>query len=261
MTTARRADPGIGQDNAPVGSRAWAERVRLDMQAVVGHVHEQPESLRFYVDLVKQHRAWTLMNKPDGSCFATFEDFCAHKRPWGLGKPWETIEPFLVAVIGKPATQLMTVAPAQSPPGKVVDDNRPEGGLLPERHTERLRAIAERAPEPVRALFRDDLIGTKEAAALGPKNPTPEEAARVTAVAIEAAKVAEASPTKTPKEKRETKQKVNATVRKALDREADPVRLATLAIAKVPFQRLAELACYIPLETRRALLACLKGTM
>ena len=56
----------------------------------------------------------------------------------------------IAAVSGKRAVALATVAPAKSPPGKATGDNRPEGGNVSPRNTERLRAIAERAPEPVR---------------------------------------------------------------------------------------------------------------
>ena len=80
-----------------------------------------------------------------------------------------------------------------------------------------MRAIAERAPEPVRELYRQGLIGAKEAAKLGPKNPSPEEAAKVTSIAIEATKVARAEPApKTPREKRQVQRRVNETVRAAL---------------------------------------------
>lgn len=51
--------------------------------------------LRFWERKLVEHRAWTLMNKPDGSFFGTFEEFCEHRQPWGLGKPWPEIKPAL----------------------------------------------------------------------------------------------------------------------------------------------------------------------
>ena len=253
-----KSDPGIGRDDAPIGSEPWAQSVRLHLQAIVKDIDSEPKRVRRYINIINEHRAWTLMNKPDGSYFATWEDFCEFRQPWGLGKAWEDIRPFLEAAEGKRAVQLATVAPAKSPPGKASEDSRPEGGLLSTRGTERIRAIAERAPEPVRELYREGLIGAKEAAALGPKNPTPEEAARVTGVAIAAREVARAEQPKTEREKRNVQKKVNAVVRVALGREPDPVATAARALDKVPVQRLAELVSLLAPGLCRTLRTCLE---
>jgi len=190
------------------------------------------------------------MNRPDGSYFATWEEFCEYKQPWGLGRPWEELRPFLEAAEGKRAVQLTTVAPAK-PEGRPSKLD-PEG-LVSGTTEKRLRAIAERAPEVARELYRDGLIGAKEAAALGPKNPTPEEAAKVTAVAIEARDVARAEKPKTEREKRTVQKKVNTVVREGLGREADPVKVAVNALAKVPFQHLAVFVSRLPDNVRRTL--------
>lgn len=247
------ADPGIGREEDPIGSVGWAQRVRLSMQAIVNDVDTKPDALRRYVDMVTKMRAWTLMNKRDGSFFTTWEEFCEYKQPWGLGHPWADLRPYVEAVHGKRATDLATVAPAQSPPGKANEDKGPEVPLLDGRKDKRLRAIAERAPEPVRELYKDGLIGAKEAAALGPKNPSPEVAAKVTAVAIEARDIARAAKPKSEREKRTVQRKVNATVREALDREPDPLDAAIRAIAKVPFERLAFLVSRLPSNVRKTL--------
>jgi len=249
-----KADPGIGRDDAPIGSESWAQAVRLHLQTIVKDIDGEPKRVRRYVNIINEHRAWTLMNKPDGSYFSTWEAFCEHPQPWGLGKPWEELRPFLEAAEGKRAVQLATVAPAKSPPGKVILDSYPKDkNVRAPAQEARLRAIAERAPEPVRDLYRDGLIGAKEAAALGPKNPTPEEAAKVTAVAIEARDVARAEKPKTEREKRTVQRKVNAVVRVALNRAPDPLTIAVNALGKVPFQRLAELVSRLPDNVRRTL--------
>jgi len=223
--------------------------------------------LKFYVDLVNKERAWTLMNKPDGSFFGSWEEFCEHRQPWGLGKPWDQLRPFIEAAVGKQALQLATVAPAKPPqagPGRghtqTDKTHYPEDSLFTPAapaHEARLRAIAERAPEPVRELYRDGLIGAKEAAALGPKNPTPEEAAKVTEVAIAAKQVATEAKPKTPKEKMAVKKTVNAVVREMTGREPDPVALAANALAKVPPHRLAELVARLDPGFRRDLVIAL----
>jgi len=247
-----KADPGIGRDDAPIGSESWAQAVRLHLQAIVKDIDSEPKRVQRYVDLINEHRAWTLMNRPDGSYFGTWEDFCEFRQPWGLGRAWAELRPFIEAAVGKRALDLATVAPAKSPPGK-AEDKGPEAPLLSTRSDKRHRAIAERAPEPVRELYRDGLIGTKEAAALGPKNPTPEEAAKVTAVAIEARDVARAEKPKTEREKRTVQKKVNTVVRAGLGREADPVKVAVNALAKVPFQHLAVFVSRLPDNVRRTL--------
>jgi len=112
-----KADPGIGRESAPVGSRLWAERVRLDMQGVVGSIEKKPQAVKFYVDLVKKHQAWTLMNRPDGSFFKTFEEFCEHRSPWGLGRPWSELRLYIVAAFGgnEAAVEAMTTTAEAAP--------------------------------------------------------------------------------------------------------------------------------------------------
>jgi hypothetical protein len=83
--------------------------------------------------------------------------------------------------------QLATVAPAKSPPGKALADNRREGGFLSGRTTERLRAIAERAPEPVRELYAEEAAKRMKAGKGDPVADLPgglarEQAARVVGV-------------------------------------------------------------------------------
>ncbi len=172
------ADPGVGRDDDPIGSKGWAERVRLRMQGIVNDVDTKPDALRRYVDLVKQHRAWTLMSTPDGGVFKTWEEFCEYRQPWGLGKKWETLRPYVEAVVGKAATQLATVSPAQSPPG-----TKGSQGALSTHTDKRLRAIL-RAPEEVQELYKAGAISQKVAAKLGPKKPTGEQMSKIAEVVI-----------------------------------------------------------------------------
>jgi len=224
-----RADPGIGRESAPIGSVEWAQNVRLHFQTAMKRLEEAPERVQAFVDQVIQHRAWTLMSKPDGSFFSTWDEFCAFPQPYGLGKPWDEFRPFLEAAKGKKVVQLGTVAEDRrrmnganqhtgakedSPPGA-------ENADTPDVDT-RLRAIL-RAPEQVRDLYRADLIGQKEAARLGPKNPTPEESAKVTEVAIAVADVVKTAPKPaTSRAKRDIQRQVNKTVREMTGSEPAP---------------------------------------
>jgi hypothetical protein len=226
-----RADPGIGREAAPIGSVEWAQHVRLHFQAAMKRLEEAPERVQSFVDQVIQHRAWTLMSKPDGSFFATWDEFCASPQPYGLGKPWDEFRPLLEAANGKKAVQLGTVADPQvhAGPGrghKGEEKTNCDGrNSFPDREkASRVRAIL-RAPEQVRDLYRADLIGQKEAAKLGPKNPTPEEAAKVTEVAIAVTDVVKTAPRpESPRAKRDIQRKVNMKVREMVGSGPDPVR-------------------------------------
>jgi len=130
-------------------------------------------------------------------------------------------------VVGKRPLQLATVAPDAQGKREDLDTSPPREGKSPHAAVERLRAIAERAPEPVRELFRKGLIGTKEAARLGPRGPTPEKAAEVTAIANEVTAIARTAPAGTERERREVARKVNETVRARLNRNGSPPPDAT----------------------------------
>ncbi len=230
----KRADPGIGNEAAPVGTVAWAQNMRLAMQHALHHVHITPESFSRYVTFAIEHRAWTLMNKPDGSTFATFAAFCEHAEPYGLGKPVVEVEKILKFAIGDKAAALGIVAPAQSPPGKAPIDKAHDGPLPSGTNDKRLRAVATRTPEPVRDLFKADLIGIVEAAKLGPKNPTPDEAAHVTEIAQTLATEAKALPQSTPAEKATAKRTITKRARELLgEPAADPVARVLRAISKL----------------------------
>lgn len=85
---------------------------------------------------------------------------------------------------GRKVVQLAVVAPAQPGPGRghLLEEKKGHDGpsfIEQERSEKRIRAIAERAPEAIRDLYRQDLIGVDVAARLGPKSPTPEQFATV----------------------------------------------------------------------------------
>ena len=222
---APKADPGVGRDDSPIGSEEWAQRVRLSMQSLVNHMDFQPKSFKRYVDMVNEKRAWTLMNKPDGSYFGSWEEFCEHRQPWGLGQKWEKLRPLVEAVAGKQSVQLATVAPDQRP----LREHNASGAFAPGNHSatelqnggsnhetaRRLRSVL-RAPEPIQDLYRAGLIGQVEAAKLGPRDPEPVQAARIVEVARAAQAVASATPATTPREKKKVQREVNKVVRAQL---------------------------------------------
>lgn len=86
-----------GDGAAPVGTKGWAERVRLTMLSMAEHLGEDEERLLGYVEFIQEHEAWKLLSKKDGTPFKTIEEFCGHARPWGLGVAWEEMQPHLAA--------------------------------------------------------------------------------------------------------------------------------------------------------------------
>jgi len=81
------SDPGGETLGAPIGSSVWAKRVRLELQSVVDDLPKPITRAAGYVRLIHDHRAWEIMNRRDGSMFASFDEFCTAARPWGLGIP------------------------------------------------------------------------------------------------------------------------------------------------------------------------------
>ena len=201
-TKATKSPFGTSGTGQPVrierGSSPKAQYVRLAMQSVVKDFEKAPERMQGYVDLVLKHRAWVLMNKPDGATFASWEEFCGFAQPWGLGKPWTEIRPVLEAAHGKRTVQLAIVPDATPPKAGPGRGHKPDCAEIKQpaiaadgftqRTAGQLRAI-NRAPDTVKEAYREGRISQTLAAKLGPKNPTPEVAAKVAEVAGEIRKI------------------------------------------------------------------------
>lgn len=174
------ADPGYGDPNAPIGTAEWAKRWRLCFQTEVKQLSRSPKSNAAYYDLGEKHQAWTLLTDEKGSHFKTWAAFCAYRQPYGLGTDPAEFEKFVKPAMGEKAFDLMTVSPGSQGERTDLGETSPDerGKLSGHTKRETLRAIL-RAPEVVQQLYRDGLITQTIAAKLGPKSPTPEQAARV----------------------------------------------------------------------------------
>lgn len=187
-----------GRSGAPVGTREWADFVRLKLVSQVEHLGEDDESFIGWIELLEEHRAWPLLTKRDGSTFRTIEEFCAYQRPWGLGTPWSKLRPYLAAGLAKrgwPEDKIARFLALQQVPepaqgertdiAPALDTSRGECGKsspAAQRTVEALRAI-NRAPESVREAYQEGRISQALAAKLGPKNPDPDTAAKVAEIA------------------------------------------------------------------------------
>jgi hypothetical protein len=165
------------------------------------------------------------MNRPDGSTFSTLEEFCEHRQPWGLGKPYSEIEPFLIAAVGRvPLIAMKATTP--NPAGRggnKVDDGKP---------CSEAKTKGGNDPEYLMSRLRRDHPAIADAAAAGKYKS-------VRAAAVEAGIVKPLKP-------------------------ADPVKAATKALARVPPERMAEVTSAVmglSVEHLRALLTIVDGLL
>ncbi len=223
------ADPGIGREEDPIGSVGWAQRVRLHMQAIVNDVDTKPDALRAYVAKVVELEAWTLMNKRDGSFFSTWEEFCEYKQPWGLGRAWSELRPFVEAVHGKTVTAAKVARPAPKSGGK-------------------RRGAGRKATPPVDAKEIREVTAKNQRSYPNADSPRGETADYL------AARIARDAPDVHEEMKAGKYPSVRAAAKAAgIVKDPDPVQRASAAIAKVPFQRLAELVSRLPDDVRKTL--------
>ena len=234
----------IGDWSAPEGSEPWAKALRVGLQRCVDKVGMYPDELRALVKKAEQFVAWTKLLDRDGKPFPTFDAFCLAKKPFGLGTPYEKLKPYLLAAHGGDAVKLaaMTTRPEAAP--------RPGG---------KRAGAGRKVPPPVEAKENQEVRQENQA-----QHTAPEKKLGGGDTDRIAARIARDAPEVLEEMKAGKYSSVRAAAKAAgivKDRAPDSVRLAVAAVAKVPFQRLAELACALPIETRRGLLACLKDSL
>lgn len=241
-----RADPGIGSKDAPIGTADWAKRFRLGWLSAFHDLPVAPKNFYEFYKRGMETRVWTILTGPDGVVFSSFDALCRAPEPWGFGKPWDDIKPHLLGIVSERELDLATVAPAVKPDppakgkpnrGKHNPDVNP--GLMSGVGNSsavveaRLRAIAERAPEPARDLYKRGLLGQKEAAKLGPKNAKPEDAERVTRVARDLAEEAKALDVSTEALRKKAQRALNVRARELLGIRKDRIAEALRHIEKL----------------------------
>lgn len=147
------SDPGGEVLGAPIGSELWAKRVRLELQSVLDDLPKAPLCADRYFHLILEHRAWSLMNRRDGSKFETFDELCEAARPWGLGTPYKDIERYLV-LVRKPIPQIVFRL--------LLAEGTPDDEVLAafvKLRAEGARIRAEQATNPKPVDFAVDLCG------------------------------------------------------------------------------------------------------
>lgn len=226
-----------------MGSPEWARQWQLTIQSRVqdlmtcqgnGGVPYSPMSTRSLLNLIKagnDYQAWTSLTNKEGNRFKRFRDFCEYRRPWGLGVEYDRLSRYLKDNLGEKAVAiLLEVNPDNTPGGDKKSEeyqNHSEpsaecSGKQTSRTEQANKAIA-RAPEPVKQLYLQGLIGQKEAAKFGPyvgKNPKPEKQAKKDSATLAATELMEwvekNPPPEMPLEKPLYMQEVNKEARRIL---------------------------------------------
>ena len=198
----------LGDWNAEAGSEPWCKALRLSLQNVVKSIATVPEKVRDYVERAVAHRAWVYWTDAYGKPFRDFDSFCEAPLPFGLGRPFSEIKPYLEAVRGPVATAALT-AP-------VIDEPH---------------VISEAGPGRGHKVKRAD--DSKPVLSVGKRGGNARD--------YLAARIARDAPEVAEKMKRGEYPSVRAAARAAgLVKDPDPVKVATRALKKVPAERMGE---------------------
>jgi len=137
---------------------------------------DTPEALHRELGQGLEARIWVNLTDALGNKFQTFEAFCGEPPPFGLGAEAHHVARVLERLVGPRQADLLTHAPSRQ--GARAQPPANAGGKST-RQTERLRAVYERAPEPVRRLYTAGVLPLAAAARFGLANPTTAQAAEI----------------------------------------------------------------------------------
>lgn len=140
-----------------------------------------PEQLHAQLVSGRDSQAWKLLRGHDGVRFRTFDHFCSTPRPYGLGSDPAAIQRLLQGLIGERQTALATSPPSNQ--GRRDLGPTPQVGEKSKTTQNRLRAVQERAPAPVRKLYEARVLSLDEAASLSVRRPNAAKQAAISAVA------------------------------------------------------------------------------
>lgn len=137
---------------------------------------DAPEALHSEIMRGLEARIWVNLTDALGNKFQTFEAFCSEPPPFGLGAAAHQVARVLERLVGPRQADLLTHAPSRQ--GARAQPPANAGGKST-RQTERLRAVHERAPEPVRRLYAAGVLPLAVAASFGLADPTIAQAAEI----------------------------------------------------------------------------------
>lgn len=173
------------QSLPPRGDRAVRKGSRNDAEAWRGaflaaiRIPAEPVTVHEHLMSGIHNRAWTLLARKDGARFRTFEQFCNEAPPFGLGVEPDDARACLGRLLGKREATLALAPPSNMGIRPLDQQTSHPGGERSSGHEQRLRAVAERAPAPVRRLCELGLLTYGQAAQFGPAKPSAKKVAEV----------------------------------------------------------------------------------
>jgi hypothetical protein len=78
-------DGDLGDPKALPGTRGWAAQLRTELQSGLHDLEFDATHLDVLASIVEEDQAYRLLQDQDGNDFPTYEAFCLHRRPFGLG--------------------------------------------------------------------------------------------------------------------------------------------------------------------------------
>jgi hypothetical protein len=145
---------------------------------------DAPEALHSEIMRGLEARMWVSLTDALGNKFRTFEAFCSEPPPFGLGADAGHVAQVLKRLVGPRHADLLIHAPSRQGVRAQLPAN---AGGKSTRQTERLRAVYERAPEPVRRLYSAGVLPLATAASFGLANPTTAQAGQIQRASMAAA--------------------------------------------------------------------------
>lgn len=76
---------GVGDINAPVGTRPWAIALRDDIRLRLRELKDKVDSVYSATQAMQEHGGWRVLKGKDGQPFSSYRAFCEAAPPFGLG--------------------------------------------------------------------------------------------------------------------------------------------------------------------------------
>jgi hypothetical protein len=76
----------LGDLQAPRGSRSWAIAVRDELNNMLHRAEFSSSSARTWCDAIRENDAWKVLEDSQRRPFKSYEAFCTHRKPQGLGR-------------------------------------------------------------------------------------------------------------------------------------------------------------------------------
>jgi hypothetical protein len=114
----------LGDCAAPKGSRAWAVFARNELNSVLREAEGSSDRAKAYFHMIRETEAWKVLDDAKGQPFMSFELFCTHRRPQGLGYEIGHIERIIHERSEREVAEAMKVAGVLKPQGRPVEEER-----------------------------------------------------------------------------------------------------------------------------------------